>query len=189
MSGRGDGLTPRKLALYGGLVAVLVAANLVLRAGRPQERAPGPDAAAPAILAETPRLAIAGELDAPPPPAGRALFQAEIRVVAPPPPEPARPAVRAAPPPPDPVAEARAAAARDLEAMRLVGVMTTGRGLMAMVKHGDNTLRVYDGDPLIGGFAVVSISGTSLTVSDADLGMGAVYSMIETPGFRLTGAP
>lgn len=170
-----SGISLRKAALYGAAILLLLGLNL-MRLGKEEE-----PASAAAVIQETeavtvPQLALSiGEN-------GVEIGRRDLfRPNAPEPPKPVvvapKPAPAPAPPPPDPRAIAIERAEMRLEAVKLIGVLTSFEGALAVIQNEGNTLSKRQGEEIIPGFVLDRIAQDEIRVRNERLGLVAVLSL------------
>lgn len=164
-----------RILLYGLAVIVLLAAN-AYRLSTAPETDVAEAVAREAGQIRVPALHVAvGRKDLPD--VGvRDIFRAGAA----PRPEPvATPAPAAAPTvaPPDPIEIAREQATRKLDAVRLIGIVASGEGALAVFEHDGNTLSRFVGDEIVSGFRLERISQGEIRARHEQLGLVATLSL------------
>lgn len=166
------GISPIRWLLYGGALALLVGLNVYRLSGA------GPDAVAgdqPAVqvIPDLPDIAALGDEAGDSGQPGRDLFR-NVEPP-PPPPEPVEPEPEPEPepeaPPADPRAEAIVRANQALDGIKLVGLMSSGPGMVAVYENDDSVETVFVGDEMIPGFVVREITMVGVVVENNDLGL------------------
>ncbi len=166
------GISGRRLAAYAAALAVLVGLNVWRLL---PETGAGPvasDDAAASPVADLPDLRV--RIGAPdvPAAAARDLFRPDDPTPPPPPPEPEpEPAPEPAPEPVDPQLAAIRAADERLAAISVVGILSTGEAMVAVLQNGDNVLNVEVGDDVAQDFEVIGISANGIRLRNDRLGI------------------
>ena len=79
--------------------------------------------------------------------------------------------------PPDPIEIAREQVTKQLDAVRLVGVMASGERALAVFEHDGNTLSRFVGDEIVSGFKLDRISQGEVRARHDRLGLVAILSL------------
>lgn len=169
------GISRSRLFLYGLAVLVLLAANVWRLASAPEaelaeavqrSREPigVPDLQVAVGRLETPAIGTRDLFRA-----GAAPAPAPVAVVAPDP--------TPRPQAPNPIEIAREQAAKQLDEVRLVGVMAAGERALAVFEHDGNTLSRFVGDEIVSGFTLDRISQGEVQARHERLGLVAILSL------------
>lgn len=167
----------KKIALYGVAVAILIGAN-IWRWSAPTSNAEIPAPGAVRLpVADLPELSVAQEFAGFGAPAPRDLFRRSFQdTVAPVKQEPA-PDV---PPAPDPKAIALANAQSILDAIAVLGILGSDSGPVALVEYDGNVTSVTQGQEILPGYVVKSLSLTHLEVRNEQIGLEKLYLINES---------
>jgi hypothetical protein len=118
-------------------------------------------------------LAVAIEFDAVVAPPARNLFIAEALAPIAPPAEPepkAEPAL-------DPDARIRADVNRTLDSIDVIGFLSTGEGIVAVLNMGGAVVNALKGDRPVPGYIVSEIATNSVTLTHVELGIKRTYGL------------
>ncbi len=168
-----NGISTFRLALYVVVIAGLLAANAwrLSQGGNPDVAEAITRDATPMRV---PKLALSVE-DAPVI-GTRDLFRAGAAPV----PKPVvvqKPEAAPQPQAPDPIEIARDQAAKKLDAVRLIGVVASGEGALAVFAHDGNTVSRVLGDEIVSGFKLDRISQGEIRARHDQLGLVAILSL------------
>ncbi len=163
------GMSALRHSLYAHAVAALIALNLMRYTGG-GDGSVAPAGQAPSAPLDLPDLTFSTALDPGAAPV-RDLFQrAEPVAAAPPPPPPPRPDP-APSPRPDPRAEALAAANARLNRISVVGIFSSGDGMIAVLDNAGDVDNVRAGDELFRGFTVTGVTIDGIVVENRAIGL------------------
>ena len=168
-----SGISRTRLLLYGLAVALLLAAN-AWRLSTSPETDIAEAVAHEAGQIRVPTLHVTvGRKDLP------IIGQRDVfRAGAAPAPKPsAAPAPAPKIEPPDPLEIARQQATKKLDAVRLIGVVASGEGALAVFEHDGNTLSRFVGDEIVSGFKLDRISQGEIRARHEQLGLVATLSL------------
>lgn len=178
-----NGISKTRMVLYALLLVILAGANVYRMGTAPQTETVEPVARKAAMI-RVPELEVAGASDAPMPGA-RDIFRPntapEPEQVAAPPPEPT-PSVQ----PPDPRDGAIRRATAQLGTVKLVGVLASGEGALAVFEFEGNTLSRFVGDNIVAGFKLERISNNEIWARNDELGLVAILSLGGTRPMQMT---
>lgn len=170
-----SGISRTRLALYGLAVVVLLALNAWRMSTAPET------ALSEAVRRDTAPIGVPnlqaslGRTDLP------AIGERDLfRAAAAPEPKPvvtAAPAPAAPPKAPDPIEIAREQATKQLDQVRLIGVLASGDKALAVFEHDGNTLSRFVGDEIVSGFKLDRISQGEIRARHERLGLVAILSL------------
>lgn len=169
-----SGLPSRKVLIYGGLIVLLLAANLfrLSGSGTPETAQAVERSAASRIRVPELEVAASGAAQVGKRDVFRAIEKAVPKPVAvapvAPQPEPARP---------DPTEIAIEQARKQLDSVRLIGVVASGEGALAVFELDGNTLSRVVGDEIVSGFRLDRISQSEIRARHERLGLVAILSL------------
>ena len=167
----------RKVAIYGAVIAVLIGAN-AWRFYLPTLNSNTADqAVARLAVANLPELSVAREFVGFRAPATRDLFGRNIQE--PPAPTVEEPEIQA-PAAPDPEAIARAKAQKILDAIKVLGILGSASGPVALIEYDGITASVARGQEISPGYIVKSLSLTHLVVRNEQIGLEKLYLINES---------
>ncbi len=169
-----SGISKNRLILYGVLLVALLGANLY-RLNLAPETEVAEAVSREAAPIRVPELHVAARTDATAP-GTRDIFRPNAA------PAP-KPVVAAAPAPepvvqtPDPIEIAIGQVTKQLDAVKLVGVLASGEGALAVFEHDGNTLSRFVGDEIVSGFKLDRISQREIRARHDRLGLVAILSL------------
>ena len=169
-----SGISKPRLILYGVLLVALFAANLYRISLSPQaELAEAVTRDAAPIRVPELHLALRTEAA---PPGARDIFRPNA-APAPKPVETPKPAPQPAVAKPDAREIAIGQATKQIDAVKLVGVLASGEGALAVFEHDGNTLSRFVGDEIVSGFKLDRISQGEIRARHDRLGLVAILSL------------
>jgi hypothetical protein len=175
-----NGVSIKRRLLYAGAVILLLGANMLRWLGAEQSGEMASVAGVAAPVTAIPELIVARELAETPALATRDLFRRppdnaapSIAVVTLPPVTRTTPAV-------DPLKVAKDAAARQFDAMQLLGVMRAGEDLQIMLRYEGQMKLLKVGQDVLPGFTIEEITNDTARIAHAELGLIAIVPMAET---------
>ena len=167
------GIPLGRLAVYAGAVALLVGLNVARFTWRDSGPV-APVSHGTAGLSELPSLAVASDFVEVPGQPLRNLFRAD----APAPPPPPEPAPEAQPEPaPDPGVQIRSAAESALDSISVIGFLSTGDGIVAVLNMDGSIVNAFKGDRPAPGFLVSDVTIDSVTLTHVELGLKRTYGL------------
>lgn len=171
---KGFGIPTGRLNLYAGIAVLLVGAN-VAQFVWDRSAPSGPAAQTNQDLPELPALAVAIDFDSVVAPPTRNLFIADapapVAIAPPPEPEPK------AEPAPDPHDRIRADVNRTLDSIGVIGFLSTGEGIVAVLNMGGSVVNALKGDKPVPGYIVSEITTNSVTLTHVELGIKRTYGL------------
>lgn len=167
----------RKVAIYGAVIAVLIGAN-AWRFYLPALTSNSPDqAVARLAVANLPELSVAREFVGFSAPLTRDLFGRKI--AKPPVPVVEKPTIQT-PAAPNPEAIALANAQKILDAIKVLGILGSDSGPVAVIEYDGITASVARGQEISPGYIVKSLSLTHLVVRNEQIGLEKLYLINES---------
>ncbi len=157
-----------------GVAAVLIALNVARYTGEATET-PTQTATAVGSLPVLPELSVAADFQQVPGPPARNLFRVDAPKVPEPAPEPET--VPEPDPAPDPDARLRAEADSALDSFRVIGFLSTGEGIVAVLNSGGSVVNAFKGDRPAPGIIVSDITIDSVTLEHVELGLKRTYGL------------
>lgn len=168
------GMPPARLFIYSSAAILLVGLN-VARVSWDRTVPANPAAQASGNLQELPALAVAIDFDEIAGPPARNLFRADAPAPAAPPPTP-EPESQPEPAP-DPDARLRAEAESTLDSIGVIGFLSTGDGIVAVLNMGGSVVNAFKGDRPVPGFLVSEITINTVTLTHVELGLKRTYGL------------
>ncbi|WP_428688306.1 hypothetical protein [Roseibium sp.] len=168
------GIPLGRIVVYGAAALLLIGLNIARytwNGTRPAETG----LQAPNSVSDLPDLAVLSDFNEVADLPRRNLFRADIPAPPAPPPEPEpepQPAAAL-----DPEAQSRTAAERTLDSIDVIGFLSTGDGIVAVLKVNGSIVNVLEGDRPAAGFLASGITIDSVTLTHAELGLKRTYGL------------